>query len=322
MLHTLNNNFEAVQGLRENGYGYADFNVKKANVMYQIEDSESVRLLAGPRIGQFTPFSNDIDGTLRSYNSKEVYYREDTGEPIAIHGLRYKPIQYPTMIDKTRDMIERCNLDATGIQERISVSPNGGMCLVEYTLPCKKYLTPDGDTGNIKVMALSSFNGVWSFILSLGFHQAACLNSQIFIRNPASIYKSRHTNKLDIDLGVSVLGKAANIIEDEIELWHELYNTPAPGRLVLEIFANVANYKDDVQDISWGDNITNRTLKYLMDKYHNHYAPQMGPNLWSVYNTITDWSTHAPSSAKNKIALMQRRTDKASEVMNNFLLAA
>lgn len=310
MLHALNNNFESIQELRERGYGAADFNVKKAKVMFFPDEAEGF-------------------GDLVSYDTKEVYYREDTGNPIAIHGLRYNPIQYPEMIDKTRDMIERCNLDATGIKEKIAVSPNGGMCLVEYKLPAKEYTTPDGDTGNVKVMALSSFNGVWSFILSLGFHQSACLNSQIFIKNPASIYKARHTNKLDIDLGVAVLGEAANIIEDEIDLWHELYNTPSDGfnsnRTVLRAFADIANYKDDIDEISWRsykDNTNNKAMVYLMDKYQTHYAPKMGHNMWAVYNTITDWSTHAPSRSKDNIALMQRRTTKASEVMENYLLAA
>ena len=302
MLHTLNNNYAAIQELRESGYGDANFTVGNSPAHYF-----------------------DKDGDLQSYDAKEVYFREDTGEAIAVHGLRYKPIQYPTMIDKTRDMLERCNLDATGIQETISVSPNGGMCAVKYTLPAKKYTTPDGDTGCLTVMALSSFNGIWSYIQSLAILQGACLNSQIFIKNPAAIYKARHTNKLDVDLGVSVLGKAANLIEDEIELWHELYNTPSVPLKVFKMFADVANYKDDVKDINWNsykDDINNKAMLYLLDKYQTHYAPLMGRNMWSVYNTITDWSTHAPSSAKNKIALMQRRTDQASEVMTKYLLAA
>ena len=319
MLHTLNNNYEPIQELRERGYGSADFDVKKATVEFRPQSWGALfELQSWGARGIHYP------ETL-SFQSKEVYYRTDTLEPIAIHGLRYKPIQYPTMIDKTRDMLERCNLDATGIQETISISPNGGMCLVEYKLPAKKYITPDGDEGCIKVMALSSFNGVWSFILSLGFQQSACLNSQIFIKNPASIYKARHTNKLDIDLGVSVLGKAANIIENEIELWHDLYCTHSTSLKVFKMFAEVADYKDDIAEISWNsykDDINNKSMLYLLDKYQTHYAPLMGHNLWAVYNTITDWSTHAPSSAKNKIALMQRRTDKASEVMTKHLLAA
>ena len=306
MLHALNKNYEAIQELRHKGYGQADFKVAKSVVEFRPVEGENNYLLRFPQ--------------------KEVYWRTDTLEPIAIHGLRYNPIQYPTMIDKTRDMIERCNLDATGIQEKISVSPNGGMCLVEYKLPAKEYTTPDGDTGNVKVMALSSFNGVWSFILSLGFHQSACLNSQIFIKNPASIYKARHTNKLDIDLGVSVLSKAANVIEDEIEFWHDLQNTSVNRVERLKIFAECAGLPKDISVKYTGifdlRSIKNKTFNYL-DKVHNEtYAPRMGKNMWAVYNSITDWSTHAPSSSKNKIALMQRRTEKASDVMSKYLLAA
>ena len=320
MLHTLrtnervfelNDNYEAIDELREGGYGDADFTVSKAKVMFQTGLDFEGDLLRGV--------------ALKTYDAKEVYYREDTGEPIAIHGLRYQPIQYTTMIDKSRDMIERCNLDATGVQEKISVSPNGGMCFVEYKLPAKEYTTPDGDKGYIKIMALSSFNGVWSFILSLGFHQSACLNSQIFIKNPASIYKARHTNKLDIDLGVSVLGKAANIVEDEIELWHELYNTPTLLREELEVFAEVAEYTGELDEIGHFDYSSypsNKALNYMLCVYQDNYAKHMGHNRWAVYNAVTDWSTHGPSSAKNKIALMQRRTDQASEVLTKYLLAA
>ena len=100
MLHALNNNFEAIQELRESGYGDAGFTVKKAKVMYQADSKFNWN-------------------GIKTYDAKEVYYREDTGEPIAIHGLRYNPVQYPMMIDKVRDMIERSDLDATGIQEKI-----------------------------------------------------------------------------------------------------------------------------------------------------------------------------------------------------------
>jgi hypothetical protein len=311
MLQTLNANYEPIQQLRDNGYGSANFKVEKAVVKFI-----PTQWLHGMMAEEWQ---------AREFPQKEVYFRADTLEPIAIHGRRYKPIQYPDMIDKTRDMLERCNLDATGIKETISVSPNSGMCLVDYLLPAKEYKTPDGDTGCIKVMALSSFNGVWSFILSLGFHQSACLNSQIFIKNPASIYKARHTNKLDIDKGVSVLGKTANVIEDEIELWHNLRDTFAPHQERLKIFAECAKYKGDLSEV-WrldASEIKNKTFNYLNKVYRDDYEPKMGQNMWAVYNSITDWSTHAPSTSRNKIALAQRRVDVASEVMlNNFIQLA
>tara|TARA_R110002020_G_scaffold468243_1_gene692383 strand:- start:1796 stop:2728 length:933 start_codon:yes stop_codon:yes gene_type:complete len=308
MLYALNKKTEEIDGLRESGHGPAGFEVGTAKVMYQA-GTEFVR----------NRFS------LSTYDAKEVYYRKDTGEPLAIHGLRYKPLQYPIMIDKVRDMIERSNLDATGLQEKISVSPNGGMCLVEYIFPAEKFTSPDGDTACLRIMALSSFNGVWSCILTVGLLLGACFNKEIFIKNPAAIYKARHTNKLDIDFGISVLGKVIDTVKDEVEFWHELHNTTSVPLEVFKMFADVSNYKDDIAEISWHsykDNVTNKSMLYLLDKYQTHYAPLMGRNMWAVYNTITDWSTHAPSSAKNKIALMQRRTDQASEVMTKYLLAA
>jgi len=295
MLLQLNNNREAVNALRYNGYGDAGFEVNKSEVR----------------------FYNKETGMTQQFEGKEVYYRNDTGKPIAIHGKRYKPLQYTTMIDKSRDMIERCNLDATGVTEQIQVSPNSGMCLVNYTLPAKEYETPDGDTGCVTVMALSSFNGVWSFILSLGFQQSACLNSQIFIKNPASIYKSRHNGSLDVDRATNLLGKTANILESEIELWHEWYNTPITKDDIHNAIADCANISRDTDEP-----YRNKNYQYLVNAYSFDYAPKMGRNRWALYNALTDWSTHAPSKSKNKITLIQRRSEKVQETLeNNFMVA-
>ena len=291
MLLQLNNNREAVNALRVNGYGDAGFEVKKSDVR----------------------FYNRETGMTQQFEGKEVYYRNDTGEPIAIHGKRYKPLQYTTMIDKSRDMIERCNLDATGVTEQIQVSPNSGMCLVNYTLPAKEYETPDGDTGCVTVMALSSFNGVWSFILSLGFRQSACLNSQIFIKNPASIYKSRHNGSLDVDKATNLLGKTADVIEDEIELWHKWHAQEVSNAEVIKTIEDTVGIVNDGK---------NKDFIYILDKFVHHYSPTMGKNKWALYNALTDWSTHAPSRSKNKITLVQRRSDKVQETLEtNFMVA-
>ena len=304
-MQTMYNNHEYIQALRDNGLGDADFQVSKTICKFE------------------TPSG------LKSFPSKETYYRTDTEEPIAVHGKRYKPVQYPDMIGKTRDMLERSNLDCDSIKETIQVSPNGGMCLAQYTLPATSFKTPDNDYGSAKVLALSSFNGVWSFILSLALEQWACLNKQIMINNPASIYKARHTNKLNIDAGVNMLGKTADILENEIELWHDLYNTQVTIFDVLDAFTKVANYTGDKGDLlqdlrDYGKpvNIKNKTLTYLYDAYNNTYKPRMGANRWAVYNAITDWGTHAPSSSKNVIALGQRRTDQATTAIQEWLKVA
>ena len=311
---TFNDNHEYIQSLRDSGLGAADFQVAKAPVEF--------------RIPTFAYDGSMIMDTIE-YPSKEVYYRTDTNEPIAVHGLRYNPVQYSEMINKTRDMLERSDLNCEDIEENIQVSPNGGMCLVDYTLPATNYETPDGDRGSVKVLALSSFNGVWSFILSLGFQQWACLNHQIMINNPASIYKCRHTNKLNVDKGVNLLGQTANLIENEIELWNEWANTYTSITETAKTFASVSNYtgdivelKDEIYKYGRPVNVKNKTLTYLYDVYNNTYKKTMGETQWAVYNAVTDWSTHAPSSAKNVIALKQRRIEQATTAIQEWLKVA
>ena len=77
-----NSNHEHIQPLRDGGLGDADFEVAKATVMYKADSKFNV------------------NGT-KTFDAKDVYYRKDNGEPIAIHGLRYNPVQYSEMINKT-----------------------------------------------------------------------------------------------------------------------------------------------------------------------------------------------------------------------------
>ena len=101
---TFNDNHEYIQSLRDSGLGAADFQVAKAPVEF--------------RIPTFAYDGSMIMDTIE-YPSKEVYYRTDTNEPIAVHGLRYNPVQYSEMINKTRDMLERSELNCEHIEENI-----------------------------------------------------------------------------------------------------------------------------------------------------------------------------------------------------------
>tara|TARA_R100001015_G_C4625634_1_gene184242 strand:- start:974 stop:1903 length:930 start_codon:yes stop_codon:yes gene_type:complete len=298
-------NAQHMNPIRANGYGDADFTVAKAQVKYETK--------AG----------------TQEFPTKDVYYRTDNGEPIAIHGKRYKAVQYPDMIDKTRDMLERSDLNCADIKESIQVSPNGGMCAVKYTLPATSFKTPDGDTISATVLIINSFTGVWSFDMSIGGEQSACLNGQVFVSNLANKYKSRHTNQLNIDAGIRMLAKTADILENEIELWHSMYSKEV-GRIdTARAFTLAANYTGDINEllqdiVEYGKpvNVKNKALSHLYDVYNNRYRPNFGANQWAVYNAITDWSTHAPSKSKNLITLEKRRTEQATTAIREWLKVA
>lgn len=310
---TMFKNHEAIQSLRGN-YGDAGFTILKAPVQY-----------------------TERGGYLASFEGKDVYYRSDTGAPVAVHGKNYKGLQYSEMIDKTRDMLERCELDCTGIKESIEVSHNGAMCKVEYDLPATSFKTPDGDYGSAKVMALNSWNGVWSFVMSLGFKQYACLNSQVMIKNPAGLIKQKHSQQLDVDKGTKHLGKIAGVLENEIHLWHEMDGTHASRNDILNAFGYVVfkDYDGDTQRVA--DNLLdesnrkNKNLAYMVRQYYHVYRPRMGDTQWAVYNAITDWSTHyyekelrnkTIKESKNVIQFKARQAERATLGLQKWLKVA
>jgi hypothetical protein len=309
---TMFKNHEAIQSLRGN-YGQAGFKILKAPVQY------SDKLW------------------LKYFDGKNVYYRSDTGTPIAVHGKNYKGLQYSEMIDKTRDMLERCDLDCTNIKESIEVSHNGAMCKLEYDLPATSFKTPDGDYGSAKVMALNSWNGVWSFVMSLGFQQWACLNSQVMIKNPAGLIKQKHSQRLDVNNGTKHIGKIAGILENEISLWHEMDGTHVTRNDILDAFGYVAfkDYDGDTQRVN--DNLLdesnrkNKNLAYMYRQYYQVYRPRMGDTQWAVYNAITDWSTHyyeeslrnkTIKKSKNVIQFKARQVERATLGLQKWLKVA
>ena len=301
---TMFKNHEAIQSLRGN-YGDAGFTILKAPVQY-----------------------TERGGYLTSFEGKDVYYRSDTGAPVAVHGKNYRGLQYSEMIDKTRDMLERCELDCTGIKESIEVSHNGAMCKVEYDLPATSFKTPDGDYGSAKVMALNSWNGVWSFVMSLGFKQYACLNSQVMIKNPAGLIKQKHSQQLDVDKGTKHLGKIAGVLENEIHLWHKMQDTWAGQIDRYNAFGYVVFKDYDGDSYRVSDNLksskVNKNLAYMEKQYKEVYEPRMGDTQWAVYNAITDWSTHykAPEKSKNVIQFKARQAERATLGLQKWLKVA
>jgi hypothetical protein len=69
----------------------------------------------------------------------------------------------------------------------------------------------------------------------------------------------------------------------------------------------------------------NQNLNYMIEKSRD-YGRRMGKNQWAVYNTLTDWSSHADAtterSKKNISAIRVQRAAKVREAVNNVLLAA
>ena len=276
-------NNSALQAIREGGYGSADFDIATAPLIY-----------------------------LDAYeSSKSVIYRTDTGEELGIHGHGYKPVAPKHMIDVTRNIIERSDLSINGMEETIRTSHNGARTFVQYKLPAHTYNTPDGDTASLGLLAVSSFDGTWPFMISAAAIQQACTNLQVFVGGEVAVFRAKHTRNLDIEVGSRVITKALDVFENQRELWSEWSAQPMSDSMAFQEIVEALKIASAQKIINsrppsspeaiMGEMPrTNPALEYIYAAWHK-YKRRLGANRWAFYNAMTDWSTHATAQRRDAI---------------------
>jgi hypothetical protein len=283
------------------GYGPADFEVASVPLMY----------------------FDDNDGWHHS--SKVAVVRTDTMEELGVHGPKYKPVAPKTLIQAQRNIILRSDLNTDGIKEEIQTSHNGSRTFVKYTLPNHTYETPNGDNASLVLLGITSFDSSWPFMMSVAAHQFACLNLQVFTSGEITVFKGRHTQNLDVDRGSRLIVKALEVFETERDKWHEWSNTPVTEQQAMFVFAEAAGCLDQVKALiaggasNWSEIFDglprfNSALNYLWLQWST-YRSRLGKNKWAVYNTLTDWSTHAPAARKASEANIASVRHKRQEVV-------
>jgi len=252
----------------------------------------------------------------------------NTGEILGIHSNSYKPLSHLEMILNQRGVIARSGLADGTIREAISLGRNGKKCYVKHTLPNHTVTTPDGDSAALTLLSINSFCGTWPFQISVGAHQAACDNGQVFTSGAASIYKSRHNRHLDIEHAADVITKAIPIFMEQSKLWHEWHGTgvndfeafwvfaEAVGSSTLKNILHAERYSLDSM-MEMPEVRRSRNFMYMCDRYSSHYRKALGANLWGVYNTLTDWATHSRRGTSNPASIQVRRAKQIQGVLGS-----
>lgn len=294
------------------GYGDADFEVATAPLMYFNEGGEW------------------------HHSSKVAVVRTDTMEELGVHGPKYKPVAPKKLIDAQRNIILRSDLNTDGIKEEIQTSHNGSRTFVKYTLPNHTYETPKGDNASLVLLGITSFDSSWPFMMSVAAHQFACLNLQVFTSGEITVFKGRHTQNLDVDRGSRLIVKALQVFETERDQWHKWSNTTVDEQQAMFVFAEAAGCLDQVKALvaggasSWSQIFEglprfNSALNYMWREWAT-YKSRLGNNKWALYNTLTDWSTHAPAARKaseiNIASVRHKRQDVVRKTVSSSVFQA
>lgn len=273
----------------------------------------------------------DDDGGIHFSNKVAVIRGDtiDTPNPVilGVHGESYKPVAPRELLQTQREIILRSGLNTDGIVERVQTSHQGAATFITYRLPEHTYTTPDGDTACLTLLGVTSLNSTFSFIISAGANQWACMNRQVFVSGSAALFKARHTKNLDMKAAARAITKSLEVFQTEQELWAEMYRTEVTAKQAMFVFAEAAGCLDLVRTIvaesgvSWSavfDQLPrlNSSLTYLANAW-NQYSDKMGRNQWAVYNTLTDWSTHAPAATQKTQANIASVNHKRQEIVRN-----
>lgn len=291
-------NYGATQSLRDKGYGSADFDIATAPLIY-----------------------------LDAYeSSKSVIYRTDTGQELGVHGHGYQAVAPKKMIDSTRSIIERSDLNTKDIEETIRTSHDGARCFVQYTLPAHTYETPDGDTASLSLLATSSIDGTFPFMISAAAIQSACTNLQVFIGGEVAVYKAKHTKSLNVEHGANLIVKALDVFNNERELWDKMQGEyVSSNEAFIEICKGVGvpTLIDDLVDsnpdlVVEKNRSKSKNLAYIWDAFHK-YKVRLGQNRWALYNAFTDWSTHSGAYTKaSNLNIASVRANRQETVRKHF----
>jgi len=263
--------------------------------------------------GNFTvaesPVSYDVEG-WQTFPDKRVLYRLDTREPLAIVGSKYQVTQYAEAWRAAEIILLRSGLNLTGLKRQMDESHNGARAYLVFTLPAHTIETAKGDTTALQIIVYSSFDGSWCFSLEAGYLRMLCANKQVSITD-FSLYKSKHTPGLNIDLGVSKVEKVLHNFEEEKWRWQRWSEQKATEREALEAFAIAANCKfinakssrfHSVNDLLAEPEVyRNKSLMFMWEQFATE-RNALGMNQWAIFNTMTHWSSHAGASRKSSEA--------------------
>ena len=297
------------------GFGAADFDIKTTPVLFDVEQEEGIFQL------------READ--------KYVTYRTDTGSCLGIHSSRHKAVAPKDVIKTAREIILRSGLNTEGITEQIAVSHDGARSFVKYKLPAHTYETPDGDTASLGLLATTSIDSSFPFVISAAAIQQACTNLQVFISGEVAVFKGNHTLNLDLDKASRTIVKSLDFFESEREVWKRMYTTSIEPINACLMFAELVGIGDQVHDLIFDERVspneigrslkrTNTGYNYLWNVYCNTYVPRLGNTEWAAYNAVTDYTTHADNVRnKDTLASVQfKRQQDSISILRNYLKAA
>ena len=276
-------------------------------------DAESRALVADDFIKVHTEplYTKSIERVIQNETWEEQEYEhiinthkavvDEKGNIISVVGKGYNVIQNADIIPDYERAIYRSGLDTRGMERDIQQSHGGARTVVTYTFPAHRIEVKKDDPMDLKISVLNSYDGSWKFMSLVGALRLACLNGQV-IGDFFSSFYGKHTMNLDTDAAVDRLETSLDVYLQNAEYWKQYPKISVTDLQAQNVFLNLAG--------------TSKILNGVLEDIHVKYVDEMGSNLWALFNTLTDWSSHSKfKNIRNQAATVITREQKIRKVL-------
>ena len=226
---------------------------------------------------------------------------DEKGNIISVVGKGYNVIQNADIIPDYERAIYRSGLNTTAMERDIQQSHGGARTVVTYTFPAHRIEVKKDDPMDLKISVLNSYDGSWKFMSLVGALRLACLNGQV-IGDFFSSFYGKHTMNLDTDVAVDRLETSLDVYLQNAEYWKQYPKIEVNPLQAHNVFINLAG--------------TSKVLEAVLLEIYSKYTDEMGHNLWALFNTLTDWSSHSKfKNIRNQAATVITREQKIRKVL-------
>jgi hypothetical protein len=224
----------------------------------------------------------ELDGWRRIYNA-------DLDKTLHVATDRYELVTNEDAYGAFEDGLKKSSLDLTDMQLGTDFSAFGARCFRQYVLPAHMVRVKPGVDVALRFIMLNSYDGSTRFKGMSGAYNFVCANTSIMGKDYAS-FSFVHRGAIDLETAVAGLVKAAEEHVQGGERW-SLW-----PRIAISDQQAISACKALPGTLGGGHGATPKsTIDHLVHAYltaRDTDGVQGGPNLWTLYNVFTAWSTH------------------------------
>ena len=247
-------------------------------------------------------YESNHDGV--SFRPQEIpdkveYYRTDTGKTLGVHSKTYHNEGYVKPVQHIREAIqEMSNKGLINISDAIvdfQVFEEGRKLDLKIQFPNQTIEPEIGDITRLVLNHQNSWDGKWGMRNKMTGLRLFCLNGQDSPSFKMAFY-AKHTKGISSDETIARMIQSMSIMVADFKQNEERFRSWMDKKVsrgeALELFSKTIAFQKEPVELNY--KYVNYSINKMNDleKLLDANFKSCGHNLYSTYNTATEWATH------------------------------